>query len=87
MGTLAGFSLDLALLFKLPPPDPSPLQKILPGRVGGTGLCSLLVVGVGTYHLLCLEYAPRSASFPSEGACQMSYHCKGTWGLSKSFPT
>lgn len=53
MGTLAGVSPGLALQFKLPPPDPGPLQKALPGRMGGTGLGSLLVVGVGTRHLFC----------------------------------
>ena len=86
MGTLAGVSLGLALLFKLPPPDPGPLEKTLPGRMGGTGLGSLLVVGVGTGHLLCLEYASRSEGFPCTSACQMNHHCRRTWGLSKSFP-
>lgn len=46
MGTLAGVSPGLDLLFKLSPPNPGPMQKTLPGRMGGSSLGSL-VVGVG----------------------------------------
>lgn len=53
-----------ALLFKVPPPDPGPQQKTLPGGIGGTGLGSLLVVGVGIRHLLCLRDVSRSEGFP-----------------------
>lgn len=79
--TLARVSLGLALLFKLPPPDPASLQKTLPGRMGGTDLPYLPIWAVcwwwewapaicSAWNMLLGQKASQLCELPNESSSQ-----------------